>query len=72
MFQKLDLFPSSGERKETHTLLGPSEIDKQFSGKRDVIKRSGLNRLVVVFSESYINERLTIASIAQFQECINN
>jgi hypothetical protein len=25
MFQKLDLFPSSGNGRKTHTLLGPSE-----------------------------------------------
>jgi hypothetical protein len=25
MFQKLDLFPSSGEARETSTLLGPLE-----------------------------------------------
>jgi hypothetical protein len=25
MFRKLDLFPSSGDGRETHTLLGPLE-----------------------------------------------
>jgi hypothetical protein len=32
MFRKLDLFPSSGEGRETPTLLGP--IEKGFDGSQ--------------------------------------
>jgi hypothetical protein len=31
MFQKLDLFPSSGEGRETSTLLGPLESANLYS-----------------------------------------